>query len=817
MRMKMNMYRKDLVSVLIFSLILCALPFTITANEQDPTAPVQSLIAGMNNLTFSDDFDSPDTFDLNGTHATGYNWYLDRPFGWSSASSQDLTISNSVLTVKSQQPFMGWGVSTYTTTGDTGYKYQYGYAEAKMKFSIDPQIVASADYFPCFWGFSWAHTTLRNSTRWGEIDYFEAMAGGSTPYVGQYLGTVHDHSADPSQHVQNANHYIDNVVRDNGWHTYGCLWTQDKIEWYFDNQLLIRVDYGNDGPYSILRQEQMVLILGGSSQWPAEVDYVRVWQQGNMDGITIPDYKEPGNLLANPGFEHDSSDWMYYNYGGITTETAHTGSRSMKLLGTGGQWWGPQQIVPVQRNTNYTLSFYAKAQANATVKVLDSNGNPIIGQFNVTPSDNWTLYSQTFNSGNNDTFNVFIMNHYTDGSASYFDDFVLSDGTTGTTTNTATTNTTVTTTTATTTTTGTTGTTDPVPSGNLVQNGDFSQPKSSGYWADGANAGGFVIDTSGHYLQMGYYNGTEITVNDGYVHQTVSVQPNTDYVFSVDVGMNTDDRAGKIKLRGVQNSVDYVYKELKPSNWDWNPVNGWCTYTWEINSGSNTSLDIQLYDWVYSRNSNNYVRYANISLASGDSSTSTTSAPATTFTTTATSTTTTTGTTQPPLSGNLVQNGDFMQPKSAGYWVDGANAGGFVIDTNNHYLQMGFYDGTEITVNDGFVHQIVTVEPNTDYVFSVDVGMNTNDRAGKIKLRGVQNSVDYVYKELKPSNSDWNPVNGWCTYTWEVNSGGNSSLDIQLYDWLYSRSASNYVRYTNISITKGQFNSKRKNRRHMAL
>jgi beta-glucanase (GH16 family) len=290
--------KKKLVSSLASVVVLAALaagPAAPCAHAAAVNAPVQALRAGINNLKFQDDFISASTIDLAGTGNAGFKWYLDRPFGWAAASASEVSVANSILTVKSKPNAhaAGWGLSTYSVIGDTGYHFQYGYAEAKIRFNHKGQRTNNErDYFPCFWSFSKDHTMMRDGGRWGEIDIFEAYTDQSDPlYRGQYVGTVHDH-ANGGVHTQNGNHWKDNVIKDSSWHTYGMLWEKGKISWYFDNQLMHSVEYSADGypkpmrtgykpgTFSILDNESMVLVLGGSESWPLEVDYVRVWEKG---------------------------------------------------------------------------------------------------------------------------------------------------------------------------------------------------------------------------------------------------------------------------------------------------------------------------------------------------------------------------------------------------------------------------------------------------------------------------------------------------------------------------------------------------------
>lgn len=284
--------------------------------DEELTAPVQALKAGINQLTFSDDFDSLDTIDTELTGDPGYKWYMDRPFGYPDPAEGDITVSDSVLTIGSKEHCAGWGICTYSNKGDTGFSYRYGYIEARMRFDIT---VENADYWPAFWGFSREHTLQRQNDRWGELDYFEAI-GSDGAYQGQFVGTAHDWDGlDPEngKSAHSGNHIIQDVVQDSDWHLYGCLWTPGRIEWYFDGELMTSLEYSEDGypvpitdsswigSFSNFDSEFMVPILGADESWPLQVDYVRLWQEGNMEGVVIPEDptpepEEPGTSDTQP-------------------------------------------------------------------------------------------------------------------------------------------------------------------------------------------------------------------------------------------------------------------------------------------------------------------------------------------------------------------------------------------------------------------------------------------------------------------------------------------------------------------------------------
>ena len=268
----------------------------ITMNQTNTIThpiPAQAAKAGYTSLVFYDDFDDLSTFDIEGTGQPGYLWYLDRPFGWSPVSADGYFLRDSVLTIRTPDHCAGWGPCTYSVRGQTGHVFRYGYFEARLRFSHAP--TEKTTYFPAWWSFSVEHASGRNDDHWSELDFFEAMPNSEGRYDGAFVCTVHDWIRSKNGEVlnyQNPNNWHPNRVLDDEWHVYACLWKPGLIEWYMDGVLIAFQRYGADrhpdpspekntfvGCYSFMDQEDMLLILGTSHDWPLEVDWVRVWQE----------------------------------------------------------------------------------------------------------------------------------------------------------------------------------------------------------------------------------------------------------------------------------------------------------------------------------------------------------------------------------------------------------------------------------------------------------------------------------------------------------------------------------------------------------
>ncbi|MEI8341456.1 MAG: carbohydrate binding domain-containing protein, partial [Verrucomicrobiota bacterium] len=126
-----------------------------------------------------------------------------------------------------------------------------------------------------------------------------------------------------------------------------------------------------------------------------------------------------GNLILNPGFE-DATAWGLASNASRVTSNANSGSYSLQLIGNGSWSNTCQGSINVTPNANYTITFWAKAGAAHTVKVLNT-GWGSIASMTTTANNAWTQYALPFNSGGNIQVMIDIADSAT--GTSYFDDF----------------------------------------------------------------------------------------------------------------------------------------------------------------------------------------------------------------------------------------------------------------------------------------------------------------------------------------------------------------------------------------------------------
>jgi hypothetical protein len=284
----------------------------VPASDGALTAPAPAAAAGFTKLVFEDDFTSEDTIAPTQSAASGYKWYwsfdIKASPPWSvqtTATAASFSNGNDgggtnasphggILTVNGPGApndalvtVPGWalndGTAVLPAEGDGCWSHAY--FEAYIQFRIDGN--SSTDEssgWPAFW--SWSAQGLKNFGFGGssltvpdysEIDFMETYGTifGNVP--GNWTATMHQWPANVSSdgHTQHT---------DDGWHTYGCLWTSTgtgtgQVKFYFDGaQADDTVDTGTGQTQFSLEAMYQFIVLGSGKGWDMNVDWVRVWQ-----------------------------------------------------------------------------------------------------------------------------------------------------------------------------------------------------------------------------------------------------------------------------------------------------------------------------------------------------------------------------------------------------------------------------------------------------------------------------------------------------------------------------------------------------------
>jgi hypothetical protein len=290
--------------------------------HQDRIQPPPAAKYGFNRLTFSDDFLSPDTIDVNNTLAPGYHWYManamipqDSPDGNMHTgvvqSPSSVSIANSILTFVPSAKSGGWltnvgykGVLAPRTVG-TPIAATGGYFECRMSF--DPNFKPAASfvcpfqYWPAFWIEDinlWLAINDRDTAPVNkpELDFFEYFSRPDGYGMDMHDWTNNRNSAGLIPSVANASLGSPAFQRMN---TFGTLWVPQRknggagmVQRYFNGKHISAADVtysstttspqatrGFPGVFSDMDTSAgFVLQIGSGHGWAIHVDYVRVWQ-----------------------------------------------------------------------------------------------------------------------------------------------------------------------------------------------------------------------------------------------------------------------------------------------------------------------------------------------------------------------------------------------------------------------------------------------------------------------------------------------------------------------------------------------------------
>lgn len=131
------------------------------------------------------------------------------------------------------------------------------------------------------------------------------------------------------------------------------------------------------------------------------------WSWGYADNITLTEVGSttpPSVILKNGGFESGSTDWELDSAFTVVTNNARSGSRALKMSGTGG-WSNASQIINVTKNSNYKVTFYAKGSGATQLKIFTTTWGDVAATTK-WPGSSYTKYELDFNSGNNTSLRV---------------------------------------------------------------------------------------------------------------------------------------------------------------------------------------------------------------------------------------------------------------------------------------------------------------------------------------------------------------------------------------------------------------------------
>jgi beta-glucanase (GH16 family) len=260
--------------------ILFALSLTSVASANglgQPIPPTQAIVAGMTDLSFDDEFTTSSTISPNGSGS--YNWYATNFFNASATlPASGYSVQGGYLTIKTDDSGYSDGLAT-AAPGHTAQAWQHGYFEASIRFNPAGY---EGSAWPAFWSWSIEDATgqdISNGMRgpYGELDFMEAYPISARQIA---IATTIHQWLNGNSISQNSNNgpNIPAGTNFSQFHTYGCLWTPNKVVWYFDNKPVTTVSTGPGTPFTAIEKEHMFIMLGTGRNWPMDVDYVHVWQ-----------------------------------------------------------------------------------------------------------------------------------------------------------------------------------------------------------------------------------------------------------------------------------------------------------------------------------------------------------------------------------------------------------------------------------------------------------------------------------------------------------------------------------------------------------
>ena len=269
-----------------------------------PSPTVPAAAGKYNRLAFEDDFDSISTIDTGNTGAPGFKWYPAGVHKWGKPDTQpsEYSVNNSVLRIAPSHSTYNRNFMTRDPNTGEGRSFGRGYYEVRMRVDADGvrNVPPENSSWPAFWAQS-NHLHRLNQRPYVELDMVEIMRKD------EFLGTLWAHHGgqfDKSLMIKNRKaDYRNPNYHSADWHTYGCLWDTNGVEWYIDGALVLKQYWGEkrnllapndpqqnpvaaDGtnptlsnPFGLFDSETAIdVILGTGKTWPMEVDWVRIWQ-----------------------------------------------------------------------------------------------------------------------------------------------------------------------------------------------------------------------------------------------------------------------------------------------------------------------------------------------------------------------------------------------------------------------------------------------------------------------------------------------------------------------------------------------------------
>jgi beta-glucanase (GH16 family) len=258
-------------------------------------------------LTFNDDFNSLSLYDGQdgvweakywwapekgaSLHTNGeQQWYVNPLYG-PTASANPFSVTDGVLTIRAEQTpdalsgdVEGYDYTSGMLTTHASFAQTYGY------FEIRADMPDEQGAWPAFW-------LLPEDGSWPpELDVIEMRGQDPNTLI------LSAHSNETGKQTSVINNVA--VADTEGFHTYGLLWDEDHITWYFDDVAVAQTDTPDDmhdPMYMIVN-----LAIGGMAGTPSgglpdgsemNIDYIRAYSLDDLEA-------------TNAGSAAQTSEWL---------------------------------------------------------------------------------------------------------------------------------------------------------------------------------------------------------------------------------------------------------------------------------------------------------------------------------------------------------------------------------------------------------------------------------------------------------------------------------------------------------------------------
>ncbi|KAL4482933.1 hypothetical protein ABPG74_018959 [Tetrahymena malaccensis] len=217
-------------------------------------------------------------------------------------TKENVKLKNNSLVISAQYNSTIWKGQKYDytggyldTRGDLGFKFKYGYAEARIKL---PQLYTNDSSFPAFWGLPADNSRWHYSVEIDIMEYCNVCSGKdtSTYIYGAYIYGNREQYGDCRIWYRSPMKQLDFTQ----YHLYGMLWNENEVTFYVDgvaNFSYIAKDPSNNSsvgcPIVIPNRDFYLILNFAVIQKFAKpehyketkemyVDYVRVYKSKNQ-------------------------------------------------------------------------------------------------------------------------------------------------------------------------------------------------------------------------------------------------------------------------------------------------------------------------------------------------------------------------------------------------------------------------------------------------------------------------------------------------------------------------------------------------------